>query len=153
MKAHFILIRPAEGGAPFVAPPQSGLGAKKGPLCTFLLLPLLFLVAIAGPARADEDDLADVVAGVIKPRGTTILAGNVAVSDDDTIIKAGNTYITKDDIIVKAGNAYVGSRGTVIRAGNTFIGDRDVTVKAGNAYIDSRGTSVRAGSALIGSDK
>ena len=153
MKAHLILIRPDQLGAPFVAPPQSGLGAKKGPLCTFLLFPLLLLIAIAGPVRADDDDLAEVVAAVVKPRGTTIIAGNAAISDNDTIIKAGNAYITKDDVIIKAGNAYISSHGTVIRAGNAFVGDRDVTIKAGNAYIDRHGASIKAGSAIIGSDK
>lgn len=115
---------------------------------------ICLLSAFPGPVLADDEDeneLADAVAGVIKPRGTTILAGNAAISDDDIIIKAGNAYITKDDIIIKAGSAYIsGKRGTVIRAGDAFIGDRDTTIKAGNAYIGGRGTSIRAGSALIG---
>ena len=113
---------------------------------------ICLLSAFPGPVLADdEDELADAVAGVIKPRGTTILAGNAAISDDDIIIKAGNAYITKDDIIIKAGSAYIsGKRGTVIRAGDAFIGDRDTTIKAGNAYIGGRGASIRAGSALIG---
>jgi len=113
---------------------------------------ILILISSVG-VRADDDDLADVVAAVVKPRGTTIIAGNAAIADDDVIIKAGNAYITKDDVIIKAGNAYISSRGTVIRAGNAFVGDRDVTIKAGNAYIDKNGASIKAGSALIGSDK
>ena len=118
----------------------------------YLLIAISFLLMGVG-VRADDDDLADVVAAVVKPRGTTIIAGNAAISDNDTIIKAGNAYITKDDVIIKSGCAYIGSRGTVIRAGSAFIGDHDTTIKAGNAYIDKNGASIKAGSAITGSDK
>ena len=145
-------IRPAQGGAPFVAPPQSGLGAKKGPLCTFLILPLLLLVS--GPARADdEDELADVVAAVYKPRGTTFLSGDTAITRDGMIFKSGDTYLTPRGAIFKSGDTYLAPRETVFRSGDTFLGSRSTTFKSGDTYLNPRGSTFRSGSVLLGPDK
>jgi hypothetical protein len=139
------------GLAPYLSYPLPNHSPVKA---TFLLTAVSCLLAtVAGPVRADDEDLADVVAAVVKPRGTTILAGSAAIAEDDVIFKAGNTYITKDDVIIKSGCAYIGNRGTVIQSGDAFIGDRDTTIKAGDAYIGSRGATIEAGPALIGPDE
>lgn len=132
-----------------------GGGMSVGAKLPYILLAISYLLAAMGgaPLRAEDEDLADVVAAVVQPRGTTILAGHTAIADDDLIIRAGNTYVTKDDVIIKAGSTYVSSRGIVIRAGNTFVGDQDITIKAGSTYVGDRGLTLKAGSTLIGPDE
>ena len=163
MKPHLTLIRPDEFGAPFVAPPRSGLGAKKGSLCTFLLpvLLCLLLVTIAGPARADDDlleqtrknnerlyelkrereqRLADFVGGVYGSGGV-VIDDTTALTDDGLVIADGKDgFITRRGYYSRNGDVYSGGGGIVVQDGDLFYGD-GVKFRSGQVYFGGGGGS------------
>jgi len=148
-------IRPAQGGVPFVAPPQSGLGAKKGPLCTFLLLPLL-LLAISGPAaRAEDDDDweadrwndVETVAGAFVASGPFYKGGNKCVITDKGLVYSTGrgSVVAPDGYYYRSGNLWVGPNGKMFSesgsGNNRYIwGNKgDSAISGGRGYFTERG--------------
>ncbi len=150
-------IRPAQGGVPFVAPPQSGLGAKKGPLCTFLLLQLL-LLAISGPAaRAEDDDDweadrwndVETVAGAFVASGPFYKGGNKCVITDKGLVYSTGrgSVVAPDGYYYRSGNLWVGPNGKMFSesgsGNNRYIwgNDGDSAISGGRGYFTERGFS------------
>ena len=69
------------------------------------LLSAISYLLVSGAARADdEDELADVVAVVYKPRGTVFLSGDMALTSEGAIFKSGDVYLTPRGTIFKSGD-------------------------------------------------
>jgi len=108
------------------------------------------LVAFAGVARADDDDLADVVAAVIKPAGMTVISGNMAFTQDGrTIMRCGDTIFAGKEMFIKSDNTYTSGTRMVIRSGDQWNDGTDNVIKSGSNYFGRGGTTFRSGSSLF----
>ena len=143
MKLPLILIRPLLR-APFVAPPRSGLGAKKGPLGTFLVLPLLLLIAVVGPAHADDEGLSDYISAIEPRAGTTVKTGSAAFRGRSMVVTTGSNYYEGRDHWLNTGSMWYGPEGrSVMKVGNQFFREDGTTVlKVGNYYYRPDGFSM-----------
>jgi len=114
------------------------------------LLSAISCLLLSGPARAEDEDLAEVVAAVIKPAGMTVVSGNMAFTQDGrTILRCGDTYFAGKEMIIKSGNTYTAGDRMVIRSGNNFFDGKDNVIKSGNNYFGRGGTTIRSGSFLF----